>query len=53
MLQATPFQLVFECDIILNAHFISYWEDISRPKQYMIEKITKIEIKITNSKVIY
>ena len=33
MLQATPIQRVFRCDMILNTHFISEWEASSRFKQ--------------------
>ena len=33
MLQATPVQLVFLRDVVLNTSLIYYWEYISRLKQ--------------------
>ena len=43
MLQATPGQLVFGLDIILNTLFIANWEDIIRHKQKLIDKNNQLE----------
>ena len=38
MLQATPIQMVFEHDMMLNTPFIAYWVSISKSKQQLINK---------------
>ena len=44
-LQATPGQLVFGRDMILNAPFITYWEAIRKRSQQTINKNNKYENK--------
>ena len=48
VLQFTPGQLVFRCDMMLNIPFIAIWGAIRRRKQQLIEKITNQKIKIAN-----
>ena len=47
--QATPVQMVFICDTILNTPFISDWEAIRRNKKHQIYKNNQTENK--NSKL--
>ena len=43
MLQATPVQLVFGCELILNNPFIEYLEYIRRLNQQLIDKNNQIK----------
>ena len=42
-LQATPGQLVFGCDMVINTPFIADWEAIKQRKQKIINKNNKKE----------
>ena len=44
-LQATPVQLVFGHDMIINTPFIAYWEAIRIHKQNIIDKNNQLENK--------
>ena len=46
-LQATPGQLVFGRDMVLNTPFIADWEAIRRRKQQIIDKNNKMENTIS------
>ena len=45
-------QILFCNDMIINTPFIAEWEYIRRLKQDIIDKISKIKVKISNNTVI-
>ena len=45
VLQSTPGQMVFGCDMMLNIPFIAIWGAIRRRKQQLIKKNNQIENK--------